>query len=218
MRRLSDKDFDRMKAFSKSNGVTMNTIILTAYFRSLFNLIVPPVDEEMEIYVTTDLRKNILDGNTQALSNLSSFMHVRTCRVAEEPFMETLKRVAKSIEKLKASQEELSGAVMMEALGSIDYSNVVGLLKGARQQAVDTGKSSPLLSNMGVINLLHFGQITAKDAYIVTPTMYAPGFMMSASTYNRTLTVQVSFYEPSNSKKEVEAFLDYIEKELRQCK
>lgn len=50
---------------------------------------------------------------------------------------------------------------------------------------------------------------------MVTPAMYAPGFMMSVSTYGRTLTLEVSFYEPSNSKEEVEACLGHIEKELR---
>lgn len=38
--------------------------------------------------------------------------------------------------------------------------------------------------------------------------------MMGVSTYNRTLTLEVSFYEPSHRKEEVEAFMDLMEKEL----
>lgn len=215
MRRFYDKAFDRIKAFGKAHGVTVNTIILTAYFRSLFKLITPPAGEDMEIYVTMDLRKAFEGNEAQAICNLSSFLHARTYRVEGESFMETLKRVSASIEELKHVQAGLPGAVVMEALGVIDYSKAAGFLQTARQQAVDTGKSSPLLSNMGVISPLHFGQIVAKGAYMVAPAMYAPGFMMCASTYNRTLTLEVSFYEPSHSKQEVEACLEYIEKELR---
>lgn len=215
MCRFCDNAFDRIKAFSKAHGVTINTIILTAYFRSLFKLVTPPVGEDMEVYVTIDLRRAFEGKNAQAICNLSAFMNARTYRVEDESFIETLKRVSEVIEGLKNGQADLPGAVVMEALGAIDFSKAAGFLQAARQQAVDTGKSSPLLSNMGVINPLYFGQMVAKDAYMVTPTMYAPGFMMSASTYNRTLTLEVSFYEPSTSKKEVEACLEYIEKELR---
>jgi NRPS condensation-like uncharacterized protein len=50
---------------------------------------------------------------------------------------------------------------------------------------------------------------------MVTPAMHAPGFMLGAGTYDRTLTLEVSFYEPVHRKEEVEAFLEYIEMELK---
>lgn len=73
----------------------------------------------------------------------------------------------------------------------------------------------PLLSNMGVINPLQFGRIAATDAYIVTPTFSAPGFMLAVSTYNRTLSLEASYYEPCHKKEEVEAFMDLMERELK---
>ncbi len=215
VRRFDNKAFDAIKAFGGRHGVTLNTVILTAYYRSLFKLLGSPYGEEMEIYVTVDLRKFFGEDKKQAISNLSSFMHARLASIEEESFEESLKRTAKMIDGLKHNQAELPGAVVMEALGSIDFSNAFGFLQGARQQAVDTGKSSPLLSNIGIIPTLYFGEQAASHAYIVTPAMYAPGFMMSASTYQKTLTLEVSYCEPSHEKEEVELFLTQISDELK---
>lgn len=215
IRRFADEAFDRIQAFGKTHKVTINSIILTAFYRSMFELIKPTVGEDMEICVPIDLRKAFRGSTTQAICNLSVGLYPRIPRVEEESFIGTLKRVSGSIEGLKRTGAELSDAVAMEVFGHIDYSQTVGVLQWVWQQAVETGKSSPLLSNMGVISPLQFGQIAAHDAYMVTPTVNAPGFMMGVSTYNRTLTLEMSLYEPSHRKEDVEACMGFIEKELR---
>jgi NRPS condensation-like uncharacterized protein len=71
------------------------------------------------------------------------------------------------------------------------------------------------MANMGIIDPLKFGQTVAADAYLVAPTACAPGFMLAVSTYNRTLTLEVSYYEPAHRREDIAVFIDLIEKELR---
>lgn len=212
--RFADEALERIQTFGKTHKVTINTIILTAFYRSMFELIKPEVGEVMEICVPIDLRGAFRGSAAQAICNLSVGLYPRIPRAEDESFIETLMRVSGSIEELKRTRAELSDAVAMEVFGSIDYSQMVGVWQWIWQQSVETGKSSPLLSNMGVINSLQFGPITANDAYLVAPVTNAPGFVMGVSTYNRTLTLEISLYEPSHRKEDVEAFMGLMEKEL----
>jgi len=214
MRRFRDEAFDRILNFGKNRKVTITTVILTALYRSMFELLKPPIEDEMGICVTVDLRKAFIGSPDQAICNLSVGIYPRIPRVEEESFSETLKRVSSSIEVLKNDQAGLSDAIGLEVWGFIDYSQTLSQMQAIIQWTVETGKSHPLLSNVGVINPLQFGQIVATDAYIITPIVVPPGFMLGISTYHNTLTLEVSFCEPSHRTEDVEAFMDLMEKEL----
>lgn len=214
MRRFAGDSFERIIAFGKSHAVTINTIILTTFFRGMFQLVKPPAGDDREICVTMDLRGSFKTDPSQDICNLSVVMTPRTYRVEEEPFAETLQRVSKSINELKHSQVELSRAVIIEAQGAMDYSQLRTLFQAAIPQFIETGKVSPTLTNMGIINPLQFGQIPAGDAYLVPPTIYVPGFLLGVSTYNRTLTLLTSYYEPSHKTEDIDALMDFIADEL----
>jgi NRPS condensation-like uncharacterized protein len=214
MRRFRDEAFDRLTNFGENRKVTITSVILTALYRSMFELVKPPIGEEMGICVTVDLRKAFIGSPDQAISNLAGGIYPRITNVEEESFTETLKRVSSSLEVLKNDRAELSDAIVLEVWGTIDYSQTLSQMQAIIQWTVETDKSHPLLSNVGVINPLQFGQIVATDAYIVTPIVVPPGFMLGVSTYNKTLTLEVSYCEPSHRTEDVEAFMDLMEKEL----
>lgn len=215
IRRFKNEAFDRIITFAKNHEVTVTTVILTSLYRSMFELVPPPMEEELEICVTVDLRKAFSGHPNQALCNLSVGIYPRIARIADESFNETLKRVAGTIECLKNSRAELRDAVGVEAWEAMDYSQMLATMQAIIQIITELGKSSPLLSNVGIINTLQFGRIVATDAYIVTPAVLVPGFMLGVSTYNRTLTLEVSYFEPAHRKDEVEGFLDLMEREFR---
>ncbi|HEX3012121.1 MAG TPA: condensation domain-containing protein [Syntrophomonadaceae bacterium] len=214
IRRFAGESFDRIRAFGKSHAVTINTIIITSFFRSMFQLLNPPAGDDREICVTMDLRRSFKTDSSQDICNLSVTMTPRTYRVEEEAFLETLKRVSKSIDELKHAQAELSGSVMIEAQEAIEYSQLLALFQAARPKVLETGKFTPTLTNMGIISPLQFGQIPACDAYLVPPTIFAPGFGLGASTYNRILTLFAGYREPSHKTKDVNALMDFMMKEL----
>ncbi|PKM78145.1 MAG: hypothetical protein CVU90_03735 [Firmicutes bacterium HGW-Firmicutes-15] len=214
MRRLADESFDRISAFGKTHAATINTIILTAFYRSMFAMINPPAGEDREICLTMDLRRSFKTDPSQDICNLSVTITSKTYRVEEEAFLGTLKRVSKSIDELKHAQVELSHAVSIEAQEAMEYSQLRALFQAARPQFLETGKVPPTLTNMGIISPLQFGQIHAHDAYFVTPAIYVPGFLLGVSTYNRTLTLLTSYYEPSHRTEDVNALMDFMMMEL----
>jgi len=214
MRRFAGESFDRIRTFGKTHAVTINTIILTSLFRSMFQLLNPPAGDNREICLTMDLRRSFKTDPAQDICNLSVTATSKTCRAEEEDFLGTLKRVSKSIDELKHAQVELSHAVRIEAQEFIEYSQLRALIQAARPQFLETGKVPPTLTNMGLISPMQFGQIPADDAYLVPPTIYVPGFLLGVSTYNRTLTLLTSYYEPSHRTEDVDALMDFMAEEL----
>lgn len=169
MRRFAGESFDRIRAFGKTHAVTINTIIVTSFFRSMFQLLKPPAGDDREICVTMDLRRYFKTDPSQDICNLSVVMTPRVCRVEDEPFKETLRRLSESIKELKNSQVELSRAVGIEAQEAIEYSQYLTFFQTAMPQLIKTGKFSPVITNTGIISPLQFGQIPAYDAYLVPP-------------------------------------------------
>lgn len=214
MRRFAGESLDRIRAFGKAHKVTINTIILTSFYRSMFRLLNPPVGADREICLTMDLRNSFKTDPSQDICNLSVTVTSFTCRVEEEDFLGTLKRVSNSIDELKRGQVELYQAVLVEAQKSIEYSQLRALFQAARPQVMETGQLSPTLTNIGVINPLRFGQIPACDAYLVPPAIYAPGFLLGVSTYHRTLTLLSSYSEPSHKSEDVNTLMDFMMQEL----
>lgn len=94
MRRFAGESFDRIKTFGKTHAVTINTIVLTSFFRSMFQLLNPPAVDDREICLTMDLRRSFKTDPSQDICNLSATITPRTYRVEGEAFVGTLKRVS----------------------------------------------------------------------------------------------------------------------------
>lgn len=96
------------------------------------------------------------------------------------------------------------------------YRQMVERWLGIQQAAKTSGISTPMLSNLGVISPepLQFGACKVRDAYIVTPPLCAPAFMLGVSTYQKVLTLAVNYYEPVTRRADVERFLDLVVREL----
>lgn len=211
-KQIKGEDYQRLILNRKAQGVTINTLLLTAYYRALFRLINPSCKEDMEVYVTKDLRSDCKE--IQTICNLSSMLPIRITRLIDENFLSTMERVDEAIKKLKEEDKGLTTALTFEALGFIEFKQAKDALSGARIKAIESGKCTPLLSNIGIIKPIVFAGNEAINAYIVTPYMHAPGFMLGVSTYKDVLTLVVSYSEASTKQDVIEQFLNQMCDEL----
>jgi NRPS condensation-like uncharacterized protein len=78
------------------------------------------------------------------------------------------------------------------------------------------GKCDPYLSNMGVLSEdgLRFGHVVVRDAWLVSPLQWAPGFLMGVSTFNERMTVTVGYADAAANAPVVEEFLDHVTGDL----
>lgn len=173
-----------------------------------------PRGEEFAIGVSLDLRSRFSGKPDQAICNLSLGISPCITCLAEESFGETLQRTSAALKELKQNNAELVDAIAVEAWAKMDYSAFLAQTQAVLQWAADSGKSNPLLSNIGVISPINFSHCQATDVYLLTPVVIPPAFVLGVTTYNRTLTLQCTFGEPGHRKEDVERFMDVMEQEL----
>lgn len=212
---LTGNEMSELVLYAKEKKVTLNDLILTAYYRALFTIINPDFDRPMEICVTTDLRKYLKGNKAAAICNLSGVLNHRISR-KEENNEATLFRVSGEMKKIKKEEWGLHSAVLVEMLAGMDFETVAASIRTAWEESVRWGKSTINLSNFGLISQepLYFGDIAAQDAYMLTPVFKAPSFMLGASTYRNKLTFTVGFCEPEVIEEDVKQFLSNFKKEL----
>ena len=212
---LTVSETNQLVLYAKEKKVTLNDLILSAYYRALFTIIDPTFDQPMEICVTMDLRSYLEGGRAAAICNLSGVLNHRIIREMENSEA-TLSRVADVMRELKKDKPGLHSAALIEMLSGMDFKTVTESIKAAWDESTHSGKSTINLSNFGIVSseLLYFGEIAAEDAYMVTPVFKAPSFMLGASTYQSKLTFTVGFCEPEIREEDVKHFFSDFKKEL----
>jgi NRPS condensation-like uncharacterized protein len=220
IRHLEEEGYQALKAYVSRVGVTINDVLLTAYYRALFEMVKPEYDVPMEILVTVDLRRYLPARKAEAICNLSGFVNARVARIAGELFTDTVNRVHREMKKHKSSQPGLHSAAIFEMLGQMPFSQVLSMFQTSRREAVQNGLASPFLSNLGVISdiPIRFGEREAVAGYMVTPIMFSPGFMLGVSTYRDVLTLTAGVYQSTVQYEKVEEFLDRIVDSLSSLK
>ncbi|WP_440956366.1 condensation domain-containing protein [Methanosarcina sp. Mfa9] len=217
--RISSQDFQSISAYARARGATINDMLLTAFFRALFDTLEPVSGIPKEINFTVDLRRHLPEGTGIAISNLSALESISTSRISDEPFSATLERVVSIMTGIKSQYLGVQGAIGCELPAGTRFADVLEMMKQIVQKTQEDRKCTPTLTNFGVIspNLLLFGETVAEDAYIVAPFFYAPGFMLGASTYNGVLTLTAGYYEPATKGDDVTLLLEMIADELISC-
>lgn len=216
LRRLTVDQFNAVAQVAKHTGAGINNVILTAFYRALFKMLAPAEHLPVEITVTVDLRQYLAAGKTETLCNLSGAVNTQIARIAGESFQATLLRVIPVMTGLKQHRTGVQMAIFFELLGKMEFPQLLDQLRGIQQGAKSSGVYSPMLSNLGVLSreFLQFGHCLVREAFLVTPPLCAPAFMLGVSTYRDALTLAVSYYEPVTRQADVEQFLDLIYREL----
>lgn len=210
--------------YAKSRGASINDLILTAVYRAMFEIAKPPYGIPMDIPITIDLRKYLPDNKAEAIRNFSSGVTLKIDRRPNELFDGTLFRVMTQTNDIKKRHPSYMAAKGLEIIEKIDFNPISAAFK-ALSQIIDVASKNPYisfnrcaitLSNVGFISksLLRFGQNTVTDAYILPPTVRAPGILLVASTYNDIISLAVGYYKPSVRKADMDRLLNKIKDEL----
>ena len=212
VRRLTVDRLTAVKEYGKGKGATVNDCVLAAYYRALFELAGPEPGVGVTINVPIDLRRYRAGGRAEAVCNLSGQLYPVVDRLPGEEFGGTLARVRDSMDALKSSMPGIGSAMTVAASVSPGpfvtgrvYSRVVaGELR--------SGRCNPYLSNLGILEpgRLDFVGVGAVDAYLVSPLMFAPGFLLGISTFADAMTLTVGYADADANRPVVERFLDLV--------
>lgn len=223
--RLPQEQLDILSEYGRSKGATVNDLILTAYYRAMFEFSQPPYGVPMDISTTIDLRRYIPDQKSEAIRNFSGGFRTGIARKVNEPFEGTLSRVVHATKKIKDGLPGLQNAKGGELVEMLNFPMINAYFRLISQDSVFMSQMpfsisnmccTPGLSNLAYISrsLLKFGENVVTDAYILPPAIRAPGLLLLACTYNSTLILSFGYYKGSLRQKDADRLLNKIRKEL----
>ena len=204
-RTIPASKFDRIKAAGKSHGATVNDMLLTAYFYSLYELAGFGRSESVTISCAVDLRRHIKDNSGEGLTNHTAFMQ---CAIPERggDIFRTLRYVVASSEKYK--KDKFMGLYGLPLL-NLGYSV---LPHAASEEIIKIGYSNPLLamSNIGILDekALALSGHEPTNGFMTGAVKYKPFVLLSATSFRNEITMSMCVRGNEKDKEIVSKFFD----------
>lgn len=211
-RKLSVETFDKLRAVGKQHGATINDMILTAYFYSLYELANFNHAESISISCAIDLRRHIKDSEGQGITNQTAWMQCRIPRRGQDIF-ETLDYVVKSSNQFK--QDRFMGLHGLPLL-SLGYKIMP---HAASEEIIKVGYANPLLamSNIGILEVdkLALEGHEPTDGFMSGAVKYKPYALLSATSMRKEMTLSMCVRGNDEDRRIVEHFFDLLEDAIR---
>ena len=211
LRKLSAETFDKIRAAGKQHGATVNDMLLTAYFYSLYELALYDPEDSVSISCAIDLRRHIKDNSDQGVTNQTAWMQCRVPRRGGNIF-ETLDYVVASSNQFK--QDRFMGLHGLPLL-SLGY-KIMPL--AASEEIIKVGYANPLLamSNIGILepDKLALSGHEPTDGFMSGAVKYKPYVLLSATSLRKELTLSMCVRGNEEDRRIVEHFFDLLEKAI----
>ena len=210
-RKISAETFDKIRAAGKKHGATVNDMLLTAYFYSLYELAGYDPSDSVTISCAIDLRRHIKDVSDEGLTNHTAFMQ---CNIPERgrDIFETLQYAVQSSQKFK--HDKFMGLYGLPLL-KLGYSI---LPHAASEEIIKIGYSNPLLamSNIGILesDKLALQGHEPTDGFMTGAVKYKPYALLSVTSLRKELTISMCVRGNDEDRAVVERFFDIMEKSI----
>lgn len=210
-RKISAEKLAQIKAAGKKRGATINDMLLTAYFYSLYELANYSPYEGVSISCAIDLRRHLKDVSDEGLTNHTAWMQ---CKVPErgQDIFQTLRYVMHSSNQFK--QDKFMGLYGLPLL-KLGYTIMP---HAASEEIIKIGYSNPLLamSNIGILEVdkLALCGHEPTDGFMTGAVKYKPFVLLSATTMRNVVTLSMCVRGNDEDRKTVERFFDLMEENL----
>lgn len=210
-KKFSEEVLAKLKTKGKELGATINELLLTAYFYSVYELAGYPESDQLMISSAIDLRRHMDNVDDKGFTNHTAWMQCAIPQRGRDIF-ETVQYVVRSSNRFK--KDKFMGLYGLPLL-NFGYSI---LPHAASEEIIKIGYSNPYMamSNIGVLN----GQQMAMsgrepvDAFMSGAVKYKPFVLLTATTYKNIITLSMCVRGNDKDKEIVNKFFDLMEKNI----
>jgi NRPS condensation-like uncharacterized protein len=201
-----------LKNYGKASGATLNDVILTAYYRCLFQRLALSPGAELRIPVMVDMRRFAeKTDRLQSLTNLSSTVSTQLAYRPVERFEETLYRVKSIMEQRKGTNLGLNGFIKLNLIYRVLGNRIANRLLRSMLR-------NPLIcmTNVGILDSarMSFGNILPKVAFMCGSIKYKPHFQLAMSSYDGELTLSANLSGCTADRDRILSFFSEIDADL----
>ncbi len=201
----------KLKTKGKELGATINELLLTSYFYSVYELAGFPESDQLMISSAIDLRRHMDSVDDKGFTNHTAWMQCAIPQRGRDIF-ETIQYVVRSSNRFK--KDKFMGLYGLPLL-NFGYSI---LPHAASEEIIKIGYSNPYMamSNIGVLN----GQQMAMsghepiDAFMSGAVKYKPFVLLTTTTYKNVITLSMCVRGNDKDKEIVNNFFDLMEKNI----
>lgn len=210
--KFSPTRFRALREYGRERGATVNDVVLAAYYRAMMEMVDAANGLPYCIQVPIDLRRYMPGGKAGAVCNLSGQLYTTLERVPGEKFEDTLSRVSVEMKAQKEGAPGVGTAMVVAAFTSPGLYLTRRVYSRMVAGEIRSGRCNPYLSNLGVLepDRLELPGLTVTDAYLVSPLMFRPGFLVGVSTFRDAMTVTVGYSDSRANGPVVRRFLDIL--------
>lgn len=205
--------YETIKQYCNKMDVTINDVILTAYYRVISDIL-KVKDKEINIPIMVDMRRYLPDKCFTALSNLSSNTDTKIIVNNHESFDSTLKKVHKEMDMIKADHIGLNWFIILSYVFKLLNSKI------SYNVTKDNLKNPYIcMTNIGVIdsNKLIFSESSVTNAFMCGSIKYRPHFQLALSSFKNQITFSVNLYGSQEDKDTIEPFFLMLKKEIEEA-
>ena len=200
---IPPESFQKIVRYAHARHVTINDILLTAFYRALLREVGVNDGARASLDVSVDMRRYATQK--EALCNLTGTITPTIVWDSGDTFADTLRKVAGAMHELKGHVPGINLLLLGEIFKELGFEEYHRWI--LHQHGTETRQAPSLFSNVGRIEDLRFGSLEARSAYMVGPAIGAPGALIAVTTYKEKVTLAMAFYTPATEKGRVERFL-----------
>lgn len=211
-RKIPKEYFDKAVAFTKSQGGTVNDLLVASYIDALKKVANFDNNESISVSCATDLRRHIKDTSTIGYTNHVSFSHCAVERMGND-LKETLKIVSKKTKELKTDEfMGLHGIPLLNfAYKSMFYIQAEPIVKFFYRNPTLS------VSNVGAIDTVAFSLADNKpfSAFVAGAAKNKPCAVMTALSINGDLSVSICLRGNNKDEAILEKFFTEYENNIK---
>lgn len=210
-KKFSEDVLTKLKTKGKELGATINEMLLTAYFYSVYELANFPASDQVMISSAIDLRRHMESVDDKGFTNHTAWMQCAIPQRGRDIF-ETVQYVVRSSNRFK--KDKFMGLYGLPLL-NFGYSI---LPHAASEEIIKIGYSNPYMamSNIGVLNgkQMSLSGHEPVDAFMSGAVKYKPFVLLTATTYKNVITLSMCVRGNDKDKEIVNKFFDLMEKNI----
>ncbi len=199
-----------IRAYARDRGVTINDLLLTAYYRALFKVLDPPAGRLLPVTVPVNLRRYLPSGKAGGICTLSGLYIPAISREPDEAFGDTLARLHEAMDREKRNKMELAQMLLLQIAFVPGYAPMRFAMRYALKSQSRALMTIPCFSNLGIIDPkdVDFGDAKVSDVSLFGPATFPPYFDFTAYSFGDTMRCSISYCDSAADVDLVKSLLD----------
>jgi len=214
---LAPRIFAAIKTRARESSVTVNDILLSAYFLALTEFVPGCEKKTLPVLTSIDLRRYLSPDSFPSLANLSVAFEVPITAPTETALSHIIRQVHDAMAERKIGHAGIGAAEQIWRNFTAGYYEVKEhLTRSALETSAGQLPKNPFFSNLGVIpnSVLDYGGLSVTEAFILPPVEYPPGFGLAASTCQGSLLLSTGFCNHALPSDQVSSILERMAEHL----